>query len=448
VALLRGFGVDPAGIDAATATRLAQALDEVQDLQACVDGLDGACEDLGEGQHDHSLTLPIQGEQTETWSTATPERSVTLAVTTSPDGSVQRRLRYSDVCGTVIEGSNDLNDDEATAPSPQQAPEEDDEEGLLSFFEGAIAGDLADNDSWSAIAGQTLVGFIPIAGQLADIRDTAAALDDFKNDEPGSGWGLAATLIAFIPGLDFLKAGRRTLKKIAGGIVPGAAESLVTKNLDDGVEAAGELGEEVVEQGAKQGADALTDEVRARFVAALGEEATERILKRFGAKAMAHYGPEFLGSLRGVTGETMEHLKGVVKVEDHKIVGCHDEQAFLDFVRTDGRWAVTGTTPHPDHPLVTMYEYRPYKKDKTGAFVDPKEFKASKPFVKSVIRGLVADEMGWTSTMKAAFDESIRNLSISKTDVRFYLEVNGIKMKGYLQDGVVATLFPLVPGDS
>src|SRR5688500_7552169 len=50
------------------------------------------------------------------------------------------------------------------------------EEGVGSFFEGAIKGDFGNNDSWSATAGQVTMGFVPIAGQIADARDTAAAI--------------------------------------------------------------------------------------------------------------------------------------------------------------------------------------------------------------------------------------------------------------------------------
>lgn len=442
-ALLREFGVDPAGVDAATATRLAQALDEVQDLQACVDGLDGACEDLGDGDHEHSLTLPIEGEQTETWSTANAERSVTLTVTTAPDGSVRRHFRYSDICGGVIEGSVNLNHDQATppAPSPDVAPTAEDEEGLASFFEGAFAGDLADNDSWSAIAGQTLVGFIPVAGQVADVRDTAAALKDYNNDEDGAGLNLLLTMISFIPGGDILKAGKKVMQRLAKGIVPGAAESLVTKNLDEGVEAVTERG---AKDATKDGAEALNDEVRGKFVAALGEEATQRILQRFGAKAMAHYGPEFLGTLRGVTGETMEHLLTASVGANKKISGCHDQDMFLDFVNKQGLWEITKTTPHPSNPDATLYEYWPFKQNKDGSFVDPRQHKGSEPHLKSVIKGLASSSAEWQASMTLGFDEAIRALSINPQKPLIQITVKGLVMEGYLSEGVVKTLWPMV----
>jgi hypothetical protein len=443
--LLRGFGVDPTGLDAATATRLAQALDEVEDLQGCMSGLDGACEALGEGDHEHSLSSPIDGEQTETWATANAERSVTLTVITAPDGSVRRSIRYTDVCGGLVEGSVSLNHDQATTPAPtpeEGATEAEDEEGVTSFFEGAIGGDLADNGSWSAIAGQTLVGFIPIAGQVADIRDTAAALKDYDDGKDGAGLNLLLTMVGFLPFGDLLKAGKRTLKKIAKGLPTGPAESLVTKNLDDGVEAVTERG---AKGATKEGAEALSDEVRQRFVATLGEEATQRILNRFGAKAMAHYGPEFLGSLKGVTKDkTMKHLREVESISPKReIKGGHDEDAFLELVEREGLWEISSKTPHAAYPGVTKYEYWALKCDKAGKLLNPKEFKGSTPYVKTVIQGLKKDEDAWFGAMSRAFDRAVRETKLSPSDLRFTIEVNGIPMEGYLRDGLVETLYPL-----
>lgn len=445
LALLRAFGVDPTGLDAATATRLAQALDEVEDLQGCVAGLEGACADLGDGEHAHSLTLPIEGEQTETWATANAERGVTLTVTTAPDGSVRRSLRYTDVCGGLVEGSVSLNHDEATptAPSPDVAtPTAEDEEGLASFFEGAIGGDLADNDSWSALAGQTLVGFIPIVGQLADVRDTAAALKDYDDGKDGAGLNLLLTMISFIPGGDLLKAGKRTLKKMAKGIVPGAAEPLVTKNLDEGVEAVTERG---AKDATKEGGEALGEEVRARFVAALGEEATERILKRFGAKAMAHYGPEFLGTLRGVTKDkTMKHLTGLQKISAGEIVGCHDEDAFLDVLLGQGQGVVVKQTPHPESPLVTFYEYRLFKRGPDGKVIEPKTPQERAPKPKSVIKGLAKNEDSFLADLSTAFDEAVQDLSIPTDSIKVQFEMKGLMMEGYLRSGVLDTVYPIL----
>jgi hypothetical protein len=52
------------------------------------------------------------------------------------------------------------------------APAEPSREGAGSFLDGAVMGDFADNNSWSATAGQVAIGFVPIAGQIADARDS------------------------------------------------------------------------------------------------------------------------------------------------------------------------------------------------------------------------------------------------------------------------------------
>jgi len=75
-----------------------------------------------------------------------------------------------------------------------------------------VAGSWSDNDSWSAIAGQTLVGFIPFVGQAADARDITAAAKRVRDGEDGAWGGFGLAALAVIPGLDFLKAGRGAAK--------------------------------------------------------------------------------------------------------------------------------------------------------------------------------------------------------------------------------------------
>lgn len=88
-----------------------------------------------------------------------------------------------------------------------------DEEGIVAFLTGALGGDFADNDSYSALAGQTAAGFVPVLGQIGDARDIAAAGSDVVEGAPGA-WGrLGINLVAVIPGLDFLKAGRMASKE-------------------------------------------------------------------------------------------------------------------------------------------------------------------------------------------------------------------------------------------
>lgn len=102
---------------------------------------------------------------------------------------------------------------------PVAATKGEAKEGIGSFVEGAIKGNFSDNDSWSAIGGQTAVGFVPILGQIADARDIAAAAKQVFDGKPGAWGGLGIAAIAVIPGLDFLKGGsrvgRRVLKEVA-----------------------------------------------------------------------------------------------------------------------------------------------------------------------------------------------------------------------------------------
>jgi len=80
-------------------------------------------------------------------------------------------------------------------------------EGARSAIEGAVKGSYSENATTSAMGGQVVVGFIPIVGQLADLRDLLKALSDLADHKEGAIIGVAAGVVGFIPGLDFLKAG-------------------------------------------------------------------------------------------------------------------------------------------------------------------------------------------------------------------------------------------------
>ena len=71
-----------------------------------------------------------------------------------------------------------------------------------------MLGDFSDNDSLARVAGQVGVGFIPVVGTVADVRDIVAASQAVKNGEPGARVNLAIAVAAIVPGLDVLKAGK------------------------------------------------------------------------------------------------------------------------------------------------------------------------------------------------------------------------------------------------
>ncbi|RZF65153.1 hypothetical protein EWE75_07220 [Sphingomonas populi] len=124
----------------------------------------------------------------------------------------------------------------------------DSQEGIGSFFDGAVKGDFSGNTSWSATAGQVAMGFVPIAGQIADIRDTAHAVGQIWNGESGGWTNLAASAVGFIPGLgDAAKGLIRGGEKVADAgadIAKGAARhtddvaGAVAKHGDEAAQAA------------------------------------------------------------------------------------------------------------------------------------------------------------------------------------------------------------------
>ncbi|WP_394840174.1 hypothetical protein LVJ94_25140 [Pendulispora rubella] len=98
--------------------------------------------------------------------------------------------------------------------------------GVGNFFKGAILGDFGGDSGWSGLAGQVVVGFIPIAGQIADVRDTVAGIKAVVNGEPG-GWAqLGGAAVAWIPGVgDLAKAGikgARHADEVASAVAKGS----------------------------------------------------------------------------------------------------------------------------------------------------------------------------------------------------------------------------------
>lgn len=77
------------------------------------------------------------------------------------------------------------------------------QEDVASFLRGALFGET---HTWAGTGGAMALGFVPVLGQLADVRDIVKALRHWGPD--GAGLELAAAAIGVIPGADFLKAGR------------------------------------------------------------------------------------------------------------------------------------------------------------------------------------------------------------------------------------------------
>lgn len=84
------------------------------------------------------------------------------------------------------------------------------------IVEGAILGDFKENPSGWNTLGQVAIGFVPIAGQIADVRDIIAnGIKLYKSGgKDGGAWfDLAMSVVAIIPGVgDAIKGAGRFLK--------------------------------------------------------------------------------------------------------------------------------------------------------------------------------------------------------------------------------------------
>jgi Flp pilus assembly pilin Flp len=89
------------------------------------------------------------------------------------------------------------------------------------FLRGAVEGDYAENLTGWGRAGQAAVGFIPVVGQAADVRDLSVAVRSYRNGEPGGGMGVVVAGIGFVPGIgDGIKAlfrGRKAMQAAEAG---------------------------------------------------------------------------------------------------------------------------------------------------------------------------------------------------------------------------------------
>lgn len=103
----------------------------------------------------------------------------------------------------------------APAPAAPPPPPPSSDHPVLEALEGVFLGDLVpeENRTGYTTAAQIATGFIPVAGQLADARDTVAAVKRAWNGEEGSATGLGLAVVGWVPGVgDWLKAGGRVAK--------------------------------------------------------------------------------------------------------------------------------------------------------------------------------------------------------------------------------------------
>jgi hypothetical protein len=108
---------------------------------------------------------------------------------------------------------------------PSEAPES---AGFFqSLYDGIFKGDFSDNDSATKTAAQIGVGFIPIAGQIADARDTIASAKEIGEGKQGAWGNLGFSLVGWIPVAgDFLKSARKIGVRNTVDAIGGAFRSI------------------------------------------------------------------------------------------------------------------------------------------------------------------------------------------------------------------------------
>ena len=68
-----------------------------------------------------------------------------------------------------------------------------------SVFDGAVVGDFSENESTVKKVTQVGIGLVPVAGQIADLRDTVAAVNDIREGRKGAWSNLGFVLAGWVP---------------------------------------------------------------------------------------------------------------------------------------------------------------------------------------------------------------------------------------------------------
>ncbi len=159
----------------------------------------------------------------------------------------------------------------------------DEEEGL---FSEVVKGDFHEGKTtWSGTLLNVGVGLIPIVGQIADARDTAAAIKNVWNDpRSGGNWGmLGMAAVGWLPGVgDAIKGGSKVGRKV----------------LKEGVE---ELAKEAAEKAAKEAAEKATKEAAEKAA----KEAAEKAAKEVAGKEATTSAKSVTGSSKPRSGEVL-----------------------------------------------------------------------------------------------------------------------------------------------
>jgi hypothetical protein len=179
---------------------------------------------------------------------------------------------------------------------------------------GAIAGDIEKNPSIGQILGNVAIGFVPIAGQVADVRDVVANSYWLSEDSEDTGaWiGLTTTLISLVPGAGDVVKG--IVKIVYKGTVNEVTRKMLLKLLNtfgqgSGVKYLGEVADKLVTPFGRDAVDLLRKNLK-RTIELLKEM---RNSKNFPES----FGPELDG--------TIKRLETIYQQAENKILGIMTE---------------------------------------------------------------------------------------------------------------------------
>lgn len=350
VAALGAFGMRPSEFDTEAARRVAIGLKRMEALLACEDGNEVGCELAGPGLVGHQKDESVSGETSDELVVEDAEFTLRLTTRTNADGQVERSLLYSDVDGSFHSGiSKEPIEAIPTKKAQEQAPAPA-PEGIGSFLEGALLGDFADNDTWSAMAGQTVVGLIPVVGQIADARDTAAAVVDVIEGKDGAWPRLGAAGVGWIPVIgDVLKGLLRSGAKLGTKVVEEGIERAIKEGAEEG-------GERLVKEGAEEG----TEEGAEQLARGGADEAGDATQKSEGGEKLAKEAAEEGGEK--VVKEEAEAADGLATSTpsdrwDREPRGLQDQMA-LDAARKGAGEKIMENLGDPRYEGMEKWEYK------------------------------------------------------------------------------------------
>jgi hypothetical protein len=238
--------------------------------------------------------------------------------------------------------------------------------------------------------------------------------------------------------------GVRGLKELVDEIGVRGLKELVD---EFGVRGLKELVDEIGVRGIREvGVDALirigshlTPSQIADFIREVGSFLTKKLAKRYGGRAMAHYGVNFFKAWKGVTNHTIHHLVIGHGIKKKAINGCHDLTRFVtQYVGSTATIEEVFIRGNRRVGRYVEYTYSTFRADGSG-------LPRAKEHVKTVIDGLEASLPTWKKTIVDNLDDMIRNLTFPQNPGRFLTKIDRKDWVGWFRNGRIDSIYPVNP---